>query len=56
MGEFEKGPEPDPELVRLLIEAVSKNDADLVQVGVVSVFGRRIGCFFVNDMLVELDH
>ena len=32
VSEFERGIEHDPELASLLIEAVSKNDTDLVQV------------------------
>ena len=55
IGEFERRKEPDPELVRLLVEAVINHDADLVQVGVVSLLSKISVSGGANEILVEFD-
>ena len=55
IGEFERGKEPDPELVRLLVEAVLNHDGGLVQVGVVSFLSKISVSGGAIDMLVEFD-
>ena len=55
LGEFVSGPEPDPELARLLVEEVVNHDADFVQVEPGGLIEWRFRCGVMSDLLVELD-